>query len=219
MSGIHIHWGMRDYADMHTWQQELVQQRAQDEIPNVLLTGEHPPVITLGRKTPSTDAYDGDIPVVAIERGGEATFHGPGQLVAYPIVHLTESRKDLHAFQRDLEEIGIRTLAEFGIEGERSERGTGVWVGRKKIQSLGIAVRKWITWHGLALNVSTDLAVFRQFRPCGLDGGVMTSMVECLNRPVNISEVVPHLVRHASAILPEGPFVAGSLPERREASD
>ena len=213
MSGVHIHWGTRDYAELHSWQQRLVMRRARGEIPNVLLTGEHPPVITLGRKTPKSATILADIPTVSIERGGEATYHGPGQLVAYPIVHLTESRKNLHAFQRDLEEIGIRTLAEWGIEGTRSERGTGVWVGPKKIQSLGIAVRRWVTWHGLALNVSTDLAAFRQFRPCGLDGGVMTSIAEVLGRAVDVSVVVPRLVKHASAILPGGPFAPGTLTD------
>ncbi len=106
----------------------------------------HPHVITLGRKTPEDEAYDERFEIVRVERGGEATYHGPGQIVAYPIVHLTQSRKNLHRFQRDLEEIGIRTLAEFGLEGGRREGLTGVWIGQRKVQSLGIAVRRWVTW-------------------------------------------------------------------------
>lgn len=215
MSGIHHHWGLAPYADLHALQQELVIARAEKQIPNVLLTGEHPSVITLGRRAEADEGQDSGIPVVAVERGGEATYHGPGQLVAYPIVHLTQARKDLHRFQRDLEEVGIQTLAAFGIEGTRREGLTGVWVGRRKIQSLGIAVRRWVTWHGLALNVCTDLEPFRRFRPCGLDGDVMISMAEVLGREVAVEAVVPTLVQVAGTILPGGPFATGPLPQVR----
>jgi lipoyl(octanoyl) transferase len=212
MPGIHHHWGVKPYAELHALQERLVGLRAEGRIPNVLLTGEHEPVVTLGRKTPRDERIEGAIPVVTVERGGEATYHGPGQLVAYPIVHLTEARRDLHAFQRDLEEVGIRVLAEYGLAGERVPAFTGVWCRGKKVQSLGIAVRRWVTWHGLALNVSTDLAPFRAFHPCGLDGSVMTSLAELLGRPVAMTEVRAHLVRHAGDLLPGGPFVAGPLP-------
>lgn len=215
MAGIHHAWGLRPYDELHALQERLVGLRAEGRIPNVLLTGEHPAVITLGRKSPrssSASGQGGPIPVVLVERGGEATYHGPGQLVAYPIVHLTEAHRDLHAFQRDLEEVGIRVLAEYGLEGERVAAYTGVWCRGKKVQSLGIAVRRWVTWHGLALNVSNDLAPFRAFNPCGLDGSVMTSLSELLGRPVSLAEASAHLVRHASAVLPGGPFVTGPLP-------
>ncbi|MGE0190655.1 MAG: lipoyl(octanoyl) transferase LipB [Planctomycetota bacterium] len=212
MAGLHHDWGLRPYAEVHAWQQRVVAARVDGRIPNVLLTGEHPPVITLGRKTPDDGAYAADIPRVEVERGGEATFHGPGQLVAYPIVHLTQARKDLHAFQRDLEEIGLRVLAAFGLEGERRDGLTGVWVRGRKIQSLGIAVRRWVTWHGLAFNVATDLAAFRTFRPCGLTGDVMTSLADQLGRRVTVEEVTPHLVRIAGEVLPGGPFQRGDLP-------
>ncbi len=212
MAGIHYDWGSRPYAEIHALQERLVAARAEGALPNVLLTGEHPAVITLGRKTPKEDAYDERFEVVAVERGGEATYHGPGQLVAYPIVHLTQSRKNLHQFQRDLEEIGIRTLADFGLEGSRREGLTGVWIGLRKIQSLGIAVRRWVTWHGLAINVSTDLSAFRSFNPCGLDGDVMISMAEALGAAPDFAAVKDRLIAHASQILPGGPYVAGSLP-------
>jgi len=211
--GIHHDWGVAPYLEVHALQQRLVLARADDRIPNVLLTGEHPHVITLGRKTPEGDDYDGRFEVVAVERGGEATYHGPGQIVAYPIVHLTQSRKDLHRFQRDLEEIGIRTLADFGLEGSRREGLTGVWIGMRKVQSLGIAVRRWVTWHGLALNVSTDLEPFHTFNPCGLDGQVMTSMAEALGEAVDLDDVKRCLVAHASGILPGGPYESGELPD------
>ncbi|MFO0933184.1 MAG: lipoyl(octanoyl) transferase LipB [Planctomycetota bacterium] len=205
--GWHVHWGQRPYDAMHAAQERLVAARADGTLPNLLLTGEHPPVVTLGRKTPGGfPATVGGIPVVVVERGGEATYHGPGQLVAYPIVHLTEARRDLHRFQRDLEEIGIRVCADFGLEAGRVEGKTGVWVGPKKIMSLGIAVRRWVTWHGLALNVGNDLAPFRAFNPCGLDGGVMTSLSDRLGRPVTVADALPSLVRHAGDLLPGGPF-------------
>ena len=214
MTGLHHHWGTAPYAKVHALQRALVAARANDEIGNVLLTGEHPPVITLGRKTPDDERPDlPDIDVVEIERGGEATYHGPGQLILYPIVHLTRARRDLHQFQRDLEEIGIRTLADLGIEAGRRDGLTGVWVGHRKIQSLGIAVRRWVTWHGLALNVSTDLTPFRRFKPCGLDGDVMINVVEAGGTPRTVQDVLPVLIDHASKLLPGGPFKTGSLPE------
>lgn len=217
MTGIHHDWGLAPYDTIHCLQQRLVRARADGALPNLLLTGEHPAVVTLGRKTPDQGPRPAGIPVVEVERGGEATYHGPGQLVAYPIVHLTQARRDLHRFQHDLEEVGIRTLAEFGIEGYRKDPWTGVWTDAGKIQSLGIAVRRWVTWHGLALNVNTDLAPFRAFKPCGLDGGVMTSMAEILGTPVAFADVREALVAHASAVLPGGPFVPGPLPELEDA--
>lgn len=213
MAGIHHDWGIAPYDEIHRLQQRLVLARADDRIPNLLLTGEHAAVITLGRKTPEGASYPGDVPVVRVERGGEATFHGPGQLVAYPLIHLTQARRNLHAFQRDLEEIGIRTLAEFGIEAGRKEGWTGVWTERGKVQSLGIAVRRWVTWHGLALNVNTDLTPFRAFKPCGLDGTVMTSMAEILGHAVGFDEVRTTLLRHCNDLLPGSPFVPGPLPD------
>ncbi len=213
MAGIHHDWGTAPYLEIHELQQRLVAARADDKIPNLLLTGEHPHVITLGRKTPKGGAYDERFDVVQVERGGEATYHGPGQIVAYPIIHLTQSRKDLHRFQRDLEEVGLRTLTDFGLEGERREGLTGVWIDGRKVQSLGIAVRRWVTWHGLALNVATDLEPFRTFNPCGLDGGVMISMSEAAGRPLDIADVKARLVAHASELLPGGPFETGDLPD------
>jgi lipoate-protein ligase B len=199
-------WGIRPYAEVHALQERLVLARADGRLPNVLLTGEHDPVVTLGRKTPRDFPRLPGVDVVEVERGGEATYHGPGQAVAYPIVHLTEARRDLHRFQRDLEEIGIRVCWDFGVEASRREGLTGVWVGRRKVMSLGIAVRRWVTWHGLALNVSTDLAPFRRFRPCGLDGEVMTTLLEETGRDPGTEAVAARVARHASDLLPGGPF-------------
>jgi lipoate-protein ligase B len=207
-TGWHADWGVRPYAEVHEAQRLLLEARAAGRIPNLLLTGEHDAVVTLGRRTPGGFAGAGGIPVVEVERGGEATYHGPGQLVAYPLVHLTEARRDLHRFQRDLEEVGIRVCADFGVDAGRVEGKTGVWARGRKVMSLGIAVRRWVTWHGVALNVATDLEPFRRFHPCGLDGSVMTSLAELVGRDPGLAAARASLVRHAGEILPGGPFVA-----------
>ena len=115
-----------------------------------------------------------------IGRGGEATYHGPGQVVAYSIIELPESRRDLHRYLRDLEQVVIDALRSLGIEGRREPGKTGVWIGARKVSSIGVAVRRWVTWHGLGLNVTTDLDAFRSFAPCGLDASVMTRVADHL---------------------------------------
>jgi lipoate-protein ligase B len=129
-------------------------------------------------------------PIYDVERGGDVTYHGYGQLVGYPIMDLTQRGKDIRRFVRGLEATLVETLDHFGISGQRIEGRTGVWVGgQKKIASIGVAVRSWVTFHGFALNVSTDLSCFSAINPCGYDSGVMTSMVEQLGRQVSITEV------------------------------
>jgi lipoyl(octanoyl) transferase len=219
VTGVHHHWGLAPYDGVHRLQARLVAARAEGRIPNVLLTGEHPPVVTLGRRTPAGVTTPPGVPVVAVERGGEATWHGPGQLVAYPIVHLTEARRDLHRYQRDLEEVGIRTLVDLGLAAERREGLAGVWVGGRKVMSLGIAVRRWVAWHGLALNLSADTAAFRAFYPCGLDGVVMASVAELLGEAPSIDRALRILVAHAGDLLPGGPFLPGPLPFPLESTD
>ncbi len=152
---------------------------------DVLLILEHPPVITLGRGTrPSSLPIDAaalrrrGIEVFEIERGGDVTYHGPGQLVGYPIFDLTRHRQDLHWFLREIEAALIAALERFRIPGERRAGYTGVWTGggRRKIASIGIHVRQWVTWHGFALNVTTDLSPFQLIVPCGIPDVVMTSV-------------------------------------------
>ena len=171
------------YVQAHELQRELVEQRALGSISDQLLLTEHDPVITLGRGAPKMSETLAGVPVIATERGGDATYHGPGQLVAYPIVRLDEGRRDLHRYLRDLEEVVIRMLAEVQVEGTRKSGLTGVWLGDKKICSLGVAVRRWVTWHGFALNLRTDLDAFRNFRPCGLDPDVMTRLCDHADLP------------------------------------
>ena len=168
--------GHQPYLKTLQRMREMVELRAKDEIPDCLLLVEHDPVVTAGRRADPMDVLDPDIEVVEIERGGRHTYHGPGQLVAYPICKLEGRARDLHAFLHLLEDVLIASLAEFGLEAGRSELGTGVYVEGRKIASIGIAVRRWVTYHGLALNVQTELAAFRAIRPCGISAELMTTM-------------------------------------------
>jgi lipoate-protein ligase B len=160
----------------------LVEQRQAQLAPDTLIVVEHPHVFTLGRRREAKQNVlaPGGVEVVEIERGGDVTYHGPGQLVCYPIVLLEEGERDLHAFLRNLEEAVIQTCARVGVTADREPGKTGVWTsterGRKKLCSMGIACRKWVTFHGLALNVTTDLSYFARINPCGFEASVMTSL-------------------------------------------
>lgn len=217
--------GMRDYAEVWRLQKELVSRRIGKEIPDTLILVEHPPVFTVGRARPNPlapfpkgkgDPHPAPSPwqgegwdegrgggggeVFLVERGGDITFHGPGQLVGYPIIDLRERGRDVHRFLRDLEEVLLLTLKDFMIPAQRRAGFTGVWTGSKKIASLGIAVRHWVSYHGFALNVSTDLRYFRMIHPCGLDGTVMTSMAEQLGREISLTEVKLSAIEHCQEI-------------------
>ena len=150
---------------------------------DLLLLVEHPPVITLGRGSHDqhvvadrAELAARGITVHEIDRGGDVTFHGPGQLVGYPIFKLTEHKEDLHWFLRGIEEALIQTLSSFGIVGTRKDGYTGVWIENRKIASIGIHVKQWVTWHGFALNVTTDLNYFDTIVPCGIENVTMTSI-------------------------------------------
>lgn len=182
----------RDASFEAAWglQHLLVERRARGEIPDTLVLAEHEPVVTLGRGTRARPPADLALPLFEIERGGEATYHGPGQLTGYPILALEGRRRDLRRYLRDLEDVLIQALEGLGVAGaDRNPPHTGVWVGARKVASIGVAVRGWVTYHGFALNVATDLAPFRRFRPCGLDGRVMTSVAEILGRSVAMAPV------------------------------
>jgi lipoate-protein ligase B len=193
--------GRTRYADAHALQRSLLEQRVAGAIGDVLLLTEHEAVVTIGRGAGLEAAGTADVPVVTVERGGEATFHGPGQIVGYPIVLLDEGRRDMHRWLRDLEEVVIATLADFGVVGRREVGFTGVWIADKKVCSIGVAVRRWVTWHGFAVNVHTNLAGFRAFQPCGLDPDVMTRLADHVARPITTTEVEDALVAHACRIL------------------
>lgn len=174
--------GTAPYRDVWARQLALVEQRQTGQAPDTLIVVEHPHVFTLGRRRESKQNVlaPGDVEVLEIERGGDVTYHGPGQLVAYPILLLEDDERDLHAFLRNMEEAVIRTCARVGVAADREPGKTGVWTttehGRKKLCSMGIACRKWVTFHGLALNVTTDLSYFARINPCGFEASVMTSL-------------------------------------------
>lgn len=174
--------GTADYREVWQRQLALVEGRQTGANGDTLIVVEHPHVFTLGRRRESHQNVlaPGDVPVIEIERGGDVTYHGPGQLVAYPIVLLEDGERDLHKFLRNLEEAVIQTCARVGLVADREPGKTGVWtsteLGRKKLCSMGIACRKWVTFHGLALNVTTDLSYFRRINPCGFEASVMSSL-------------------------------------------
>ena len=199
--------GTASYRDVWARQLELVEQRKNDEIPDTLIVVEHPHVFTLGRRRESRGNVlaAGDVEVIEIERGGDVTYHGPGQLVAYPIVLLRDGERDLHKFLRNLEEAVIRTCARFGLPADREPGKTGVWTGadrtRKKLCSMGIACRKWITFHGLALNVTTDLGYFQRINPCGFESRIMSSLAAQRDRPLELADVRDALVEDLGRVL------------------
>jgi len=176
--------GQMPYAEALALQRDVAARRIDGSLDHdVLLLVEHPPVITLGRgfqprnlPIPPDALLARGIEVHEIDRGGDVTFHGPGQLVGYPIFDLGGHRRDLHWFLRQMEEALITALAPFGITGDRHPGYTGVWTGDRKIASIGIHVRQWVTWHGFALNVTTDLSYFDLIVPCGIPDVQMTSV-------------------------------------------
>jgi len=177
------HLGVVPYGEALELQRALAEDRIAGRIPDTLLLLEHPPVITLGRGwKQSSLPLDPDalrrrgIEVFEIERGGDVTYHGPGQLVGYPIIDLQQHKPDLHWYLRQLEAALIGALAAFGIAAERSTGYTGVWTNGRKIASIGVHVKRWVTWHGFALNVTTDLSPFSLIVPCGIPDVVMTSV-------------------------------------------
>lgn len=179
-----VHLGLVPYARALELQRAVARARISGEIAHdVLLLLEHPPVVTLGRSSkaqhlvapPALLAARG-IELFEAERGGDVTFHGPGQLVGYPIVNLRGHKQDLHWYLRQVEAVLMHALETIGISAERSEGRTGVWTGGSKIASIGVHARDWVTWHGFALNVSTELSYFDLMVPCGLAGVTMTSV-------------------------------------------
>jgi lipoate-protein ligase B len=174
------------YGEALELQREVARDRISGAIPqDVLLLVEHPPVVTLGRSSKEKNLISSPqflaskgVELFEVERGGDVTFHGPGQLVGYPIVDLKRHKLDLHWYLRSVEEALIRTIGQYSIPGERSAGYTGVWTNGRKIASIGVHARDWVTWHGFALNVTTDLSYFDFIVPCGIAGVEMTSIVK-----------------------------------------
>ncbi len=193
--------GRLPYAEALRLQEALL-DRNRPDFGDVLVLLEHPPVITLGRGAKEANLLLDPVELARrgitcerVSRGGDVTFHGPGQLVGYPIVDLEPLGRDLHRYLRTLEEVLIETLAAFGLAGERIAGKTGVWVEGAKIASIGVGVRRWVTYHGFALNVAADLSGFASIVPCGLPGVRMTSMEHLLGHAVAKAEVEEQVIR------------------------
>lgn len=203
--------GALPYHEAWELQRDLAARRTSGRIPDTLLLLTHPPVITLGKGgtpahllgTPAELARQG-IEFVETDRGGDITFHGPGQIVGYAIVDLAPRGRDLHLYLRDLEEVVIRALADSGIAGGRAPGMTGVWVDDAKVAAIGVRVSRWVTHHGFALNVDTDLSHFDLIVPCGITDRRVTSMAEILGGPVDRAAVEEDLAEAFEAVFGAG---------------
>lgn len=199
--------GVIRYEPALNLQRRLHAQRVAGEIPDTLLLLEHPPVITLGKAFHpehlryATEFYaQQGIELYPTDRGGDVTCHNPGQLVGYPIFDVSQHGRDLHKFLRDLEEVLIRALAEFGIGAHREAGFTGAWVGNAKIAAIGIKVTRWVSMHGFALNVNNDLRLFQTIVPCGIADRPVTSMEQVLGHPVPMDAVKRSVVQAFEAV-------------------
>ncbi len=192
-----------DYRRAWDFQRELVTAKVKSDLPDILILLEHNPVITLGRRgnrqhilaSPEVLTAEG-IKVYHVERGGEVTYHGPGQIVGYPILNLRNWRRDVSWYLFNLEEVLIRTLGDFGIEGTRNRLNRGVWVGDSKIGSIGVAITRWVTYHGFSLNVSPNMDHYSLIMPCGLEGIEIISFKEILGKEPDHRRVRDSISRH-----------------------
>jgi lipoyl(octanoyl) transferase len=190
--------GRRSYQEVWDLQRRLVDERSRGLVQDTLIVVEHDNVITLGRKTTPENFRPQDVPVFQVERGGDATYHGPGQLVGYPIMKMEVP--DVRKFVRSLEDVLIKTANTFSIPAGRLDGHPGVWVDGKKLASIGVAVTNWVTYHGFALNVNTDLSYFHLIRPCGLDPETMTSMAAVLGRQMDFGAVKQEVERNFAEV-------------------
>lgn len=201
--------GRVEYAEALALQRALVEERKAGAIDDQLLFVEHPHVLTLGVRgdggrshilAPQSQLDSRGIEVHETGRGGDITYHGPGQIVGYPIVDLKPDRQDVHRYVRDLEEVLIRTAADYGIHAERVQGLTGVWVGLEKLAAIGVRISRWVTSHGFAFNVTTDLNYFGLIVPCGIADRGVTSLERLLGRRVERAEVEDRMVAHFCAV-------------------
>lgn len=198
-SGLHmLRYGVVPYHDAFTLQKSLVEERVAEAIPDTVLLLEHPPTITLGRGahnenvllSPEALAERG-IALVETDRGGDVTYHGPGQLVGYPIISLKERERDVHKYLRDIEQMLIGVLLAFGLQGQRLAGATGVWVKDRKIAAIGVKVSRWVTCHGFSINVATNIDGFNAIVPCGIRDRGVTSLSLELGNEITIYDVIP----------------------------
>ncbi|MEE2992922.1 MAG: lipoyl(octanoyl) transferase LipB [Gemmatimonadota bacterium] len=197
-----------DYEESLTVQRSLFTARRAGLIDHVFMLLEHPPLYTIGRRYKARDHLlvsedeltRRGIPVYETDRGGDITYHGPGQLVGYPIFDLTEWYQDVFRYLRDLEEVIIRVVADYGIQAERIDGLTGVWVQNEKIAALGIKMSWWVTRHGFSLNVDPDLCMYDHIIPCGIFDKSVTSLSKILESRINMDQVSNHLIRHMASV-------------------
>jgi lipoyl(octanoyl) transferase len=201
--------GVVEYAAASEMQRALVEERRAGRVPDLLLLLEHPHVITLGVKADAARSHLIATPDVLTARqvqvhesgrGGDITYHGPGQLIGYPILDLKPDRCDVHKYVRDLEEVMIRVSGDFGLEGSRIRGLSGAWLGADKVGAIGVRISRWVTSHGFALNVATDLDFFRLIVPCGIESGGVTSLSRATGRQVTIAEAEASVVRNFAAV-------------------
>lgn len=198
--------GRLSYRSGLVLQTELLDKRLREDA-DILILLEHTPVITIGRGVrsfqplvPSDFFARNGIDVVKVGRGGDVTYHGPGQVVGYPIVDLEATGRDLHRYLRMLEKVLLDTVACFAVNARTVEGRTGIWAGEKKLASIGVGVRRWVSWHGFALNVGDDLSGFETIVPCGLEGVEMTSLTRITGREIALEIVQEQLIRSFSQV-------------------
>jgi len=199
--------GLIDYKDAWDIQKSIHQLRLENKFDDVLLLLEHPHTYTLG-KTADKENLVGDkkyldenkISVYDIDRGGDITYHGPGQIVGYPIINLTNWQQDTHKYLRAIEEVIIKVCAEYDLDGSRVDKYTGVWLDDRKICAIGIKVSRWITMHGFAFNVNTDLKLFSGIIPCGITDKDVTSLNRELKKEISLNEVKEKIIHHFDVV-------------------
>ncbi|MHB8929881.1 MAG: lipoyl(octanoyl) transferase LipB [Melioribacteraceae bacterium] len=209
--------GLIDYKQAWDLQKEIFDLRLRNEINDTFFLLEHPHTYTLGKVAEKENLISSEsqlkelgISVYDIDRGGDITYHGPGQIVGYPIIKLSDWKEDTHLYLRGLEEVIILTCREYGIETERNSKYTGVWIGERKIAAIGIKVSRWITMHGFAFNVNTDLSYFGGIIPCGIKDKEVTSLQRELGREISIDEVKEKLIKNFKKVFDYTDFVEKS---------
>lgn len=193
--------GRKEYGETYLLQRKLVLQRARQQIPDTLILVEHPPVYTIGRNGTKEHILVGEetlakegIKVFEIDRGGDITYHGPGQIVSYPILDLNQHGKDLHKLLHMYEEVIIKLLTSYGIQGSRIKEYPGVWVADNKIAALGVGVSRWVSYHGFAFNINPNMLHFQMITPCGITEKGVTSLYNELGQDIDITEVQNRLI-------------------------
>ncbi|MBU0478086.1 lipoyl(octanoyl) transferase LipB [bacterium] len=193
--------GLKDYMEAYSLQKKILSERIKNEIPDTLILTEHPPTFTIGRKGGRENILVSNevlgkngIKVYEVDRGGDITYHGPGQIVGYPIINLAEWNKDIHLYLRSLEEVIIRFLSRFKITAGRINDYTGVWIGNEKIAAIGIGVSKWTTFHGFCININPNKEHFRMITPCGIKDKAVTSLDELAEKQTDVQKAKQVLI-------------------------